>query len=87
MKRTVSAKKSSRRGASSASSNRQYVLCRTNRGYEVSLEPMKIYRLLPDTKGSEVGFIRVVDESGEDYLYPSEMFVKVPASLARAIAS
>jgi len=39
------------------------------------LEVGKVYRILPDTKATEVGCLRVVDESGEDYLYPAERFV------------
>ena len=54
-----------------------YVVCVKNEGYEASLELRKIYRLLPDEKASDVGMVRVVDESGEDYLYPKDYFVPI----------
>jgi len=54
-----------------------FVLCVNNEGYEVSLEKRKVYRrLLGETDGDD-GLIRVVDESGEDYLFPSEFFVPI----------
>ena len=48
-----------------------------NDGYPASLEVRKVYRSLPDPVAASRGFVRVVDESGEDYLYPSECFVAV----------
>ena len=42
-----------------------------------SLEVRKIYRVLPDSQGAELGLLRVVDESGESYLYPQELFIGV----------
>lgn len=54
----------------------QYVLCIDNEGYPVSLERMKLYEVLPDDR-SERGLVRVIDESGEDYLYPASRFVPV----------
>lgn len=50
----------------------RFVVCIDNSDYPVSLEPRKIYEALPDTQAEKLGQIRVVDESGEDYLYPSE---------------
>jgi hypothetical protein len=44
---------------------------------EEDLEVAKVYRVLPDTKASEVGCLRIVDESGEDYLYPAKRFLVV----------
>ena len=41
------------------------------------LEPRKVYRVLPDRAAAREGFVRVIDESGEDYLYPAEYFVPV----------
>jgi hypothetical protein len=63
------------------------VICLDNSGYEVSLERRKIYVALPDTKAQKLGQLRVVDESGEDYLYPAEMFIEaeLPQSVRRAI--
>ncbi len=55
----------------------RFVVCLNNTEYSASLELHKVYRLLPD-EGAEVdGDFRVVDESGEDYLYPAERFVPV----------
>jgi hypothetical protein len=47
------------------------VICILNRGYEVSLEPRKVYEVLRDPDAAKHGQLRVVDESGEDYLYPN----------------
>jgi hypothetical protein len=65
-----------------------YLLCVKNDGYPASLEVRKVYRALPDPVAASRGFVRVVDESGEDYLYPSECFVAVdlPQAAARAFA-
>ncbi len=52
----------------------RYALCVNNDGYPVSLERMKLYQVLPYGE-PELGLIRVVDESGEDYLYPASRFV------------
>src|SRR5262245_8940876 len=56
---------------------RQFVICIDNSGYPASLELHKIYVVLPDEKAAEDDFLRVVDESGEDYLYSSKRFVSV----------
>lgn len=63
------------------------VICLDNSGYEVSLERRKIYVAVADAKANKLGQLRVVDESGEDYLYPAEMFVEaeLPQSVRRAI--
>ncbi|HKQ83175.1 MAG TPA: hypothetical protein VJS42_13365 [Steroidobacteraceae bacterium] len=63
------------------------VICVDNTGYEVSLERRKIYIAMPDAKAHRLGQIRVVDESGEDYLYAAEMFVEaeLPQSVRRAV--
>lgn len=65
-----------------------YVVCLKNEGYEASLETRKIYESLPDLKASKHNQIRIVDESGEDYLYPAGLFVelKVPHSLEQALS-
>jgi len=53
----------------------KFVICIDNSDYPSSLEKRKIYEALPDEDAAGVGQIRVVDESGEDYLYPKECFV------------
>ncbi len=54
-----------------------FVLCVHNVGYEVSLEKRKVYRRLPGEPDGDDQLIRVVDESGGDYLFPSEFFVPI----------
>lgn len=55
----------------------RFVVCIKNSGYPASLELHKIYRMIPDPEATRERDIRVVDESGEDYLYPAEWFVGV----------
>jgi len=66
---------------------KQFVLCVRNNGYEASLERRKIYQLLSDRDAAAHGQLRVIDESGEDYVYPEEFFVSItlPRPLRRAI--
>ena len=52
-------------------------MCVHNAGYEVSLERRKLYEVLPDPAAAKHGLLRVVDESGEDYLYPEDFFLPV----------
>jgi hypothetical protein len=61
----------------------KFVVCINNEDYPASLELHKIYRVLPDEDAATDGDIRVVDESGEDYLYPTEWFV--PIELPQAV--
>jgi hypothetical protein len=70
-----------------ASRRKRLVICLRNRGHEVSLEPRKIYPVLPDKDAAKHGQLRVIDESGEDYLYPEEFFaeVELPQQLRRAV--
>lgn len=64
------------------------MVCVRNDGYEASLERRKLYRTIPDAQAAANGQIRVIDESGDDYLFPSTLFVAVelPASVRRALA-
>lgn len=63
------------------------VICVKNDGYDASLERRKLYVSIADPVAEKHGQLRVVDESGEDYLYPREFFVPVelPQSIRRAI--
>lgn len=84
-------KKSKSNGISSKNNGRsrwRYVVCLNNRGYAGSLDRGKIYRVIGDSDAEVHGLIRVVDESGEDYLYPAKWFVAVelPAIARRAVA-
>ena len=65
----------------------RFVLCVDNKDYPASLEPRKVYRILADRQASRHRQVRVIDESGEDYLYPQEYFVpiKLPQAAERAI--
>jgi hypothetical protein len=62
---------------SESTPERSFVVCVRNEGYEASLELHKIYRVLPDPDAEKDGDIRVIDESGEDYLYPVNWFVPI----------
>ena len=66
-----------------------FVLCLRNDGYEVSLEPRKVYTALPDPEAKSHGQVRVIDESGEDYLFPKSFFaeIKLPPAIRRAVFS
>jgi len=65
----------------------QFVVCINNAGYLASLELHKIYRVLPDTEAAAEGDVRVVDETGEDYLYPASYFapIQVPSAVERSL--
>lgn len=65
----------------------RYVVCVNSEGYAGSLERMKLYRVIPDAEAKSLDMLRIVDESGEDYLYPSDLFapIKVEAVVARAL--
>ena len=68
-------------------SAKHFVVCLRNKGYEVSLERRKIYQVLPDAEAAKHGLVRVVDESGEDYLYPKGFFaaIELPKPIRRAV--
>jgi hypothetical protein len=55
--------------------NSKFVICIDNSDYPVALERRKIYAALPDSDAAKTGLIRVVDESGEGYLYPASCFI------------
>ena len=55
----------------------RFVVCIRNTGYAASLDVRKIYRILPARSAERHGMLRVVDESGEDYLYPAKFFMAV----------
>jgi hypothetical protein len=82
MKRTASAEKKS-----SSRSRSKYAVCVRNDDYEASLELRKLYAVLPDDFGDQHDLIRVIDESGEDYLYPTSYFVRLelPRALEAAL--
>lgn len=55
----------------------KFAVCLKNDSYQASLELHKIYRLVDDSPAFAEGDLRIVDESGEDYLYPAEWFVVI----------
>lgn len=66
----------------------RFVVCLKNSGYEASLEPRKIYQVLPDKEAESHKMIRVIDESGEDYLFPVSLFspISLSQTLVRELA-
>ena len=65
----------------------RFAVCINNEGYRASLEVGKLYRVIPDKEAASHGYIRVVDESGEDYGYAADRFfpLEVPQALADAL--
>ena len=63
------------------------VVCIKNEGYRAALEKRKLYVALRDTAAEKHGLLRIIDESGEDYLYPKSLFrpVALPRSVKRAV--
>jgi hypothetical protein len=66
---------------------KQLVICVENDGYAVSLEKRKIYVALRDAAADKHKMLRIVDESGEDYLYPKTLFrpIALPQAVRRAV--
>ena len=65
----------------------RFAVCVKNKGYEASLEVGKLYRVLPDQSAEEHGYLRIVDESGEDYGYAADRFfaIDVPKPLEKVL--
>jgi hypothetical protein len=65
----------------------RFAICLDNRDHEASLDVAKLYRIVPDDEAARRGYLRVVDESGEDYAYAASRFfiLNAPASLRRAL--
>jgi hypothetical protein len=66
----------------------QFVVCLRNDNYEASLEPRKLYQMIPDKEAESHKMFRVVDESGEDYLFPASLFspISLPQTLVKELA-
>ena len=73
--------------AKSSISKRRFVVYVRNEGYEVSLERRKIYVCIEDQEAQTHKLIRVIDESGGDYLFPENMFIPIelPQPIRRAV--
>ena len=67
----------------------QFGLCLNNEGYPASLEVGKLYRVIPDDDAVAHGYIRVIDESGEDYAYTASRFhlMQLPIAVEKALLS
>lgn len=67
----------------------QFGLCLNNKGYSASLEVGKVYRVIPDDEAAVHGYIRVIDESGEDYAYTTDRFylIQLPITVEKALLS
>ncbi|MCB1804500.1 MAG: hypothetical protein KDJ99_04920 [Candidatus Competibacteraceae bacterium] len=67
--------------------NFKLVICIENSDYPASLEKRKIYELIPDPAAEKLGQVRIIDESGEDYLYPTTLFIEAnfPKSVQTAV--
>lgn len=65
----------------------RFAVCIKNKGYEASLEIGKLYRVIPDEIARSHGYLRIVDESGEDYGYAADRFfaIDVPKPLEKAL--
>jgi len=63
----------------------RFAMCIQNDGYSASLERCKVYRVIPDDKAVALGLLRILDESGEDYLFPEDRFVMLKLPLAAAV--
>jgi hypothetical protein len=61
----------------------KFVVCIKNDDYPASLEPRKICQVVPDAEAANHELLRIIDESGEDYLYPADYFV--PIDLPKAV--
>ena len=68
---------------------KRFAVCVDNRGYEASLIPRKIYEIIPDERAEQDEFVRVIDESGEDYLcHVSHFaFIELPEEVERAVVA
>jgi hypothetical protein len=67
--------------------NRGFLVCVNNKGYRVSLELRKIYEAISDSSAARHRLLSVIDESGEDYLYPRDFFlpIELPRAVERAL--
>lgn len=68
---------------------KRYVLCLSNQGYPASLVVRRVYESVEDGEATKRGLLRVVDESGEDYLFPKELFaaVELPSAVRQRLAT
>jgi hypothetical protein len=67
--------------------NHLFVICIENKGFDASLEKRKLYEVASDKDAESKDMLRIKDESGEDYLYPKELFIEanLPTSAEKAL--
>ncbi len=67
----------------------KFVICLNNKDYPASLEVRKLYERVEDETADKLGQIRIVDESGDDYLYPSDLFqpISLPTAIEELVAN
>ena len=67
----------------------KFAICLNNEGYPASLEVGKLYRMVPDNEAAVHGYIRVVDESGEDYAFTANRFhvIELPGTVGQSLLS
>jgi hypothetical protein len=86
MRRMGSAKKKQKSNGSSPKKKAHgvtcFAVCVKNHDYPASLELRKIYQIVPDRESGSLGLLRIIDESGEDYLYPAAYFLPIKLSPA-----
>ena len=65
----------------------RFAICVDNSEYSASLELHKLYRVIPDDDAKKDGDLRIIDESGEDYLYPADFFllIDIPRGTAQSL--
>lgn len=85
MKPMASAKSNTKSNASSRHS-RHFVICLSSGKTPASLEPGKVYERLRDSAAEAVGMLRIVDESGEDYLHPARLFGRISLPIETRLA-
>jgi hypothetical protein len=73
---------------SRSAKSHQYAVCIRNAGFAASLEVRKLYQVLADSEAEANDLIRVIDESGEDYVYPAGLFERLtlPREIERALS-
>ena len=68
---------------------KRFAVCVDNKGYEASLIPRKIYEIIPDEQAEQDDLVRLIDESGEDYLYHAShfVFIELPEEVGRVLVA
>jgi hypothetical protein len=69
------------------SMRKRFALCIDNKGYEASVISRKIHEIIPDAEAEQDDFVRVTDESGEDYLYHVSHFIELPVEVERVLVA